>query len=55
MRHNDLDLRTGDLKLYVCLPVLVYYQAENVLLNHNQKHETNIKHILEMVLHIYSK
>ena len=41
MRHN-LDLQTGDLKLYVCLPVEVYYQAEYVLLNHNQKYGTTI-------------
>ena len=23
MNHNDLDLQTGDLKLYVCLPVVM--------------------------------
>ena len=37
MSHNDLDLQTGDLKLYVCLPVVMQYQAEYVLLNYNQK------------------
>ena len=55
VRHNDLDLQTGDLKLYVCLPVVLYYQAENVLLNHNQKYGIIIGIILEMVLHVYRK
>ena len=32
MSPNDLDLQTGDLKLYVCLPVIIKYQAEYVLL-----------------------
>ena len=35
MSHNDIDLQTGDLKFYVCLPVVMLYQAEYVLLNHN--------------------
>ena len=54
MRHNDFDIQTGDLKLYVCLPVVLKYQAEYVLLNHYQKTE-QLLHILEMVLHIYRK
>ena len=47
MSHNDLDLQTGDLKLYmyVCLFVLLYYQAEYVLLNHNQKYGTSIAYL----------
>ena len=45
MSHNDLDLQTGDLKLYVYLPVMMYYQAEYVLLNHNQKYGTTIAYL----------
>ena len=30
MSHNYLDLQTGDLKLYMCLPVVLLYQAEYV-------------------------
>ena len=44
-RHNDLDLQTGDLKLYVCLLVVLLYQAEYVLLNHNQKYGKTIAHL----------
>ena len=42
MSLNDLDLQTGDLKLYVCLPVVMLYQTEYVLQNHNQKYRTTI-------------
>ena len=28
MRRNGLDLQTGDLKLYVCRPIVLKYQAE---------------------------
>ena len=45
MGHNDLDLQTGDMKLYVCLPVVLLYQAEYVLLNHNQKYGTSIAYL----------
>ena len=45
MSHNDLDLQTGDLKLHVCLPVVLLYQAEYVLLNHNQKYRTTIAYL----------
>ena len=45
MSHNDLDLQTGDLKLYVCLPVMLQYRAEYVLLNHNQKYGTTIAYL----------
>ena len=38
MSHNDLGRYTGDLKLYECLHVVMWYQAEYVLLNHNQKY-----------------
>ena len=34
MSHNGLDLQMGDMKLYVCLPG-VLYKAEYVLLNYN--------------------
>ena len=56
MSHNNLDLQTGDLKLllYVCLPVMMWYQAEYVLLNHNQKYRTTID-ILERAVHFYTK
>ena len=30
MSHNDLDLQTGDLQLYTCLAVMMYYTAEYV-------------------------
>ena len=42
MGHNDLDLQKGGLKLYVCLPVVLKYQAEYVLLKHNQKYVRTI-------------
>ena len=42
MSHNDLDLQTDDLKLYGCLPVVMKYQAEYVLLNHIQKYGSTI-------------
>ena len=40
MNHNDLELQTGDLKLYGCLPVVMHYmyQAEYVLLHNIQKY-----------------
>ena len=40
MSHNDLDL-----KLYVCRPVVMKYQVEYVLLNHNQKYGTTIAYL----------
>ena len=45
MRNNDLDLQTGDLKLYVCLSVVFKFQAEYVLLNHDQKYGTTIAYL----------
>ena len=45
MSHNDLDIQTGDLKLYVCLNVVLKYQAEYVLLNHNQKYGKTIAYL----------
>ena len=45
MRRNDLDLQTGDLKLYVCLPVVLKYQADYVLLKHKQKYGTTIANL----------
>ena len=42
MSHNDLDHQTGDLKLYVCLPVVLLYQAKYVFLNHNQTYGITI-------------
>ena len=45
MSHNDLDLQTGDLKLYVCLPVVLLYQAKYVLLKHDQKYGTTIAYL----------
>ena len=33
MSHNDIDLQTGDMKLYVCLPVMLQYQAEYITRN----------------------
>ena len=46
MSHNDLDLQTVDLKLYmyVCVPVGLY-QSEYVVLNHNQKYGTTIAYL----------
>ena len=43
--HNDLDLQIGDLKLFVCLPVVMYYQAEYILLNHYKKYGTTIAYL----------
>ena len=40
IRNNDLGIQTVDLKLYVCHPVVLKYQAEYVLLKHNQKYGT---------------
>ena len=45
MSHNDLDLQMGNLKLFVCLPVMLKYQAKYVLLNHNQKYRTTIAYL----------
>ena len=45
MGHNDLELQMYDLKLYECLPVVLQYQAEYVLLNHNQKYGTTIAYL----------
>ena len=47
MSHNDLDLQTGDLILYGCLPVVMQYQAEYVLLNHIQKYRTTIAYLIK--------
>ena len=42
MGRNDLDLRTGDL----CVSsVVLWYQAEYVLLNLNQKYGTTIAYL----------
>ena len=43
MSHNDLDLQTGD--LYVWLPVVMKYRDEYILLNHNQKYGTTIAYL----------
>ena len=45
IRRNDLDLQTGDLKLCVCLPFVLKYQAEYALLKHNQKYGTTIAYL----------
>ena len=45
MSHNDLDLQTGDLKLYGCLPAMIQYKAEYVLLNNIQKYEKTIAYL----------
>ena len=45
MSQNDLDLQTGDLKLYGCLPVVMQYRAEYVLLNHIQKYGRTIAYL----------
>ena len=45
MSHNDIDLQTGDLKFYVCLPVVMQYQAEYVLQNHNKKYGTTVAYL----------
>ena len=36
MSDNDIDLQMSDLKLYMCLPGVLWYQAEYDLLNPNQ-------------------
>ena len=45
MSHNDLDFQTGDLNLYMCLPVVLKKQVEYVLLNHNLKYGTTIANL----------
>ena len=42
MSHNDLDLQTGDLKLYGCIHLVIQYLAEYVLLNNIQKYGKTI-------------
>ena len=54
LSHNDLDIQVVDLKLSVCLHVVLQYQAEYVLLNHNQKYGTTIAY-LRKGLHFYRK
>ena len=53
MRHNDLDLQTDDLKLDVCLPVLLQYQVEYVLLNNNQKYGITIAYLINCSAYLY--
>ena len=45
MNHNDLDLQIGDLKLSVCLPIVMQHQDEYVSLNHNQKYGKTIAYL----------